>query len=186
MQQVFTWPNVRGQDKSLPSPSFEALEQEARRNGFAKGHAEGLQQGLAEGRRQAAEESAAMQAALVALRNSLEEASRSFDAEASQAIARFMLDAFAALVGASARLTPEVFAGLIDKARSVAGGEGSLQLVAHPDLATTLSGRFDCVIGADPGLAPGTVIACSGNHQWMASLLAEFESLLEQALAPVA
>lgn len=182
VKQVYTWPNVRGQEKRLAGPSAEDIEKHAREAGFARGHAEGLEKGLAEGRRQAATELAGVRSALDTLQASLERRSHGLDAEQAAEVAAFILDAFMALVGASARMTPEVFTGLLTEARRASEEGDSVRIEAHPELATALQGRVGFPVESNDTLAPGEIITRTQGGRWSASLRNEFSQLLEQAL----
>jgi flagellar assembly protein FliH len=182
VEQVYTWPNVRGQEKRLGGRSADEIERNARETGFAQGHAEGLEKGLVEGRRQAEAEMAGVRAALDALRVSLERRSRGMDEQQSGDLAAFLLDSFAALVGASARITPEVFTGLLCEARRTPEDDQTVRIEAHPELAMALNGRVGFTIEANGALAPGEIVTHTATGRWSASLQNEFRQLLEQAL----
>ena len=186
-EQVFTWPNVRGQDKRLPVPSFDDLAAQARKDGFGKGHAEGLARGLEEGRLQAAAEAAEQRTALQAALAALASQAALLDERGTEQVARFVLDAFAALVGASARLTPDVFAGLMgDVLRARKPGD-TLRIEAHPELVPAIRAALgddpEQPVEANPALGAGEVVARSAAGGWHAALADEFRVLLEQALA---
>jgi len=151
--------------------------------GRAEGHAEGLAAGLAEGRRQAAEEFAELRTAVLELKQNVEIRSRGLDQQSSRAMASFVLEAFTSLVGAAARITPEVFASLLTQARQAAGSSEPFRIEADPELAGALTERLGFTVESNPSLDPGTVLTQTPTGEWSASLFAEFRQLLEQALA---
>jgi len=176
--QLFTWPNVRGIVKTSHSPPVEAIEREAR----SAAHAEGLAAGLAEGRRQAEAELVRARKELDALRTALESRADRLAEDYAHRLAPFMLDCFEALLGASAKVCPEVFANLLRSCLDVGGGGEVVTVSAHPELAKALSASLDQAVEPDPQLAPWTVVVSGDRLDWSASVKEEFRQLLEQAL----
>lgn len=112
-----------------PGPSveeLEAIEQAARREGFARGHAEGFAQGQAEVRR--------LVARMEGLVDSFVRPVAQLDAEVEAVLAELAVQVAGALVGRAYEAEPQLLADLVaDAVRQAGAGSREVEVRLHPD-----------------------------------------------------
>lgn len=174
-------------DLSPPPPragpsveELEAIEQAARKEGFARGHAEGFAQGQAEVRR--------LVARLEGLVDSFVRPVAQLDAEVEAALAGLAVQVAGALVGHAYETEPQLLAELVaDAVRQAGSGTREVEVRLHPDdlaqLKPLLAAQAGARLQADTTLARGDVRVHAESLRLDGSLQARLRSALDELIA---
>lgn len=114
---------------AVPAPTLaglDAIEREAREDGFARGHADGFAQGAAEGRRLAAQIAGVLDAFSRPLAD--------LDGDVQQALGELAVRIAGALVERTYRVEPQLLADFVTRSVAVVAAETrAVEVRLHPD-----------------------------------------------------
>lgn len=166
---------------ALPSvEELQALEQQARDQGYAAGHAEGLASGQSDVRRMVAQ----MEGILDGFTRPLAR----LDDEVADALSELAVRIAGNLLGRTYRADPTLLADLVREALDAVGTSSrEIELRLHPDdlgvLAPHLAGLSGVRLSDDISLARGELRLHSENMRIDGTLAARLQACLEAALA---